>query len=230
MSTFLQLVQDTARQSGTLAGGTTLSSVTGVSGRAEKLVNWVKRAWEDIQNQRDWNFLRAEFSSALTADTKRYTSASFSLTRFRKWTVDTPRYRHFTLYDADIGVADETELQQIPYQSWRLKYDRGSHDSSRPIEWAISPAGEFCVGPTPSKAYAIRGEYWKSPQILAANSDEPEAPDHLHQVIVYRAMILMGESDESPNTIAAANPEYKRMFSALCAEQLPAVQMGGALA
>lgn len=230
MSTFLELVRDTARQSGTLAGGTTLSSVTSVTGRADKLVEWVKSAWVDIQNQRDWLFLQTEFTDALTIGTKRYTSASFNLTRFKKWAQDTETFRYFTIYDPAEGVDDESELRQIPYQTWQRSYDRGSHDSNRPSVWAISPANDFCVGPTPDKAYVLRGTYHKSAQVLAANTDEPEIPGHLHDIIVHRAMELMAEGDESPITYQFSNREYRRMFRTLCDEQLPSIGFGGALA
>lgn len=225
MATYLSLVQDLARQSGTLAGGVTIATVTGQSARPEKLVAWIQKAWEDIQNQRQWNWMKAEFDGAITAGTKRYTGASFGLTRLRKWAIETPHHHPFTIYKTATGQSDETELYEIPYDTWRLRYDRRTHDAMRPIEYAISPANEFCIGPTPDDAYTLRGEYWKTPQTLVGNTDEPEAPSHLHQVIVHRAMMLMGESDESPITIQTAEREYIRMFALLCEEQLPPVDM-----
>jgi hypothetical protein len=233
LSTYLELVQDLARQSGTLAGGTTLASVSGVSGRADKLVNWIKRAWEDIQNQRtDWLWMNAEWTGTLSIGTRRYTAASFSLTRHRKWAGDTRFWQPLTIYDPAIGQSDETALTQIEWDTWRTKYDRATHDANRPVEYAISPAGELCFGPTPDKAYSARGEYLKSPQALSANSDTPELPSHLHQIIVHRAMVMMGGSDESPITIQTAQNEYRRLFVTLCEEQLPNISLerGNALA
>lgn len=226
MSTFLELVQDLARQSGTLAGGTTIASVAGVTGRADKLVNWIASAWTDIQNQRDWNWMKAEYTSALAVGTKRYTYSSFSLTRFRKWVTDTPFWLPVTLYDDDIGVSDEAPLTQIPYDLWRTKYDRGTQTNSRPVEYAISPANEMCFGPVPNDDYVVKGEYWKSAQVLSANADTPEMPSDLHKIIVYRAMVLMGESDESASTIQVAQNEYRRMFHNLCAVSLPNIETG----
>ena len=228
MSTFLQLVQDLARQSGTLAGGTTLSSVVGVSGRAEKLVNWIKRAWEDIQNQRaDWLWTQDRFDDVLLVDTTRYTAASLNIDRHRAWAIDTADWQPLTIYDPDIGQADEGPLTFVPYTVWRTKYDRGTHDAGRPVEYTVSPAGELCVGPKPDKAYPILGEYLKSPQTLAANGDTPECPEHLHQIIVWRALMMMAGGDESPVTLQFAKPEYDRLFGILCAEQLPVITMSG---
>lgn len=221
MSTFLELVQDTARHSGTLAGGASLASVAGVTGRADKLVYWVKRAWEDIQNQRDWSFLKAEFEGNITGGTKRYTAASFNLSRFKRWEIDTPFFRPMSLYDPDVGQSDENALRLIPYDQWRLSYDRGTHDAARPTVYAVSPAGELCLGATPEKTYTLRGEYRKAPQLLAANGDTPEAPAHLHQIVVHRAMMMMGASDESPLTLTVARDEYRRLFQSMCNECLP---------
>ncbi len=222
MATFLQLVQKTARQSGTLAGGTTVSSVAGVSGRADKLVNWVSDAYLDIQNQRDqWAFLRGEFTSALVINTLRYTGASFSLSRLAEWVKDTPSFQPLTIYDSAIGASDETALHFIPFQEWRERWDRGSHDAVRPTEYSISHAGELCIGAKPDAAYVIRGEYVKTPQVLAANGDTPEMPERFHDIIVHRAMMMMGNSDESIVTIQTAQQEYQRLFKALCRDQLP---------
>lgn len=209
---FLALVQDVARQSGTLAGGVTLASVANPSGRADKIVNFVQSAWEDIQNQRQWSWLRAGFSHSLLADTTTYTAASFDLTRFGNWFEDADEFRAMTIYDPDIGQSDESELSQIPYEQWKVKYDRRSHDANRPIEWAISPASEFCVGPKPDQTYTLRGEYWKSPQALAENDDTPESPSRYHKAIVWRAMQIAAENDEAVTSLAMANTEYSKLF------------------
>lgn len=232
MATFLQLVQDLARESGTLAGASSLTTLSGASNRANQLVYWTNRAWEDIQQQRNWNWMRGEFSSTLTINTLRYTAASFSLSRFRNWITDTRFYQPLTIYDTTIGQSDEGPLRFIEWDRWRDMYDRGSHDSNRPVDYSVSPARELCFGPKPDKAYAVRGEYWKSQQSLSVDADEPECPAEHHQAIVYRAWMLMGESDESPATIQVATPEFRRRFARLCEDQLPdmGTMRGNALA
>lgn len=231
MTTFLQLVQDLARQSGTLAGGVTIATVSGVTGRADKLVNWVGSAWEDIQNQRQWNWLQDDFSHALTIGVSRYTDTTLDLTRFASWVDDTPYQRTMIIYDPAIGVSDESEISQISYAQWKGKYDRGAQETNRPRVWAISPAGELCVGPVPDKAYVLQGGFWKTPQALTADTDEPEMPARFHKAIVYRAMMLLAEGDESIGTLQLAEREYQRIFASMCMACLPAVNvMGEALA
>jgi len=50
---YLQLCQDTVRESGTISGDATPSTVTGQSGRLLKVVTWVAKAWQQIQNLHD---------------------------------------------------------------------------------------------------------------------------------------------------------------------------------
>lgn len=228
MATFLQLAQDLARESGTLAGGVTLPTVTGVSGRADKMVSWVRKAWVNIQNERDdWPWMRREFSSALTVGQKRYTAAQLGIaTRFGLWVKDEPGFRTFTLYDPDIGVADEGEIRTIDYRDWRVRYDRGAQEQNRPTDWAVSPLQEFCVGAVPDKAYPINGEYRMSPQILAESNDIPEMPEQYHGAIVWEALKLLGLSDESPATSSGAISEYILARQNLNRDYLPEVRFG----
>lgn len=227
MSTFLELVQDAARESGSLAGGVNLGSVVGATGRADKVVSWVRKAWRNIQNERvDWLWLQREFIGPLSAGTARYTAASFNITRFREWkqdrvTTSNTSYRVFTIYDTAKGPSDEGSLTQIDYETWRVRYDRSTQVQSRPTEWAISPAGELCVGPIPDRTYTIRGEYVASAQNLAADADTPEMPAHFHDLIVWEALRLMSAADEAVTALQTSNNEYNRLRFALTAEQLP---------
>lgn len=225
---FLALVKDVARQSGTLAGGTTISSVTGLSGRGEKIANWVQSAWEDIQTVRDgWKWMYREFDSALLIDTKRYTNASFNIASLSRWAQDTDEHKPFTIYDPAIGQADEGPIYFLPYKAWRERYDRGVHEAMRPVCYSISPANEFVVGPRPDKAYVLRGEYWKGPQTLTLNGDVPEMPEKFHKAIVWRAMMLLGEADENDPTINNAGREYKARFAQLVVDQLANLTLEG---
>lgn len=228
MSTFLELVQDLARESGTLAGGVNLQTVTGVTGRADKMVSWVRKAWLHIQNERaDWPWMRREFDSALVIDQKRYTAAELGISeRFGQWIPDRPDFHTFSLYDAAIGQSDESALRWMPYDIWRTRYDRGSHDANRPSYWTVSPLKEFCVGPKPDQAYVLRGEYRLAPQILTANVDEPEMPEEYHGAIVWEAMKLLGIADESANTASSAISEYVLARQNLNRDYLPEITIG----
>jgi len=192
---YLQLCQDTVRESGTISGDTQPSTVSGQSGRLLKVVNWVQKAWQDIQNLHDdWTWMRQEFTGAISPGSARYTSASFSLTRWSRWICEDD---NLTIYKTSLGVADEGALSQIDWTTWRQRYGRGAQNQGRPREYAISPQGELCFGPVPDAAYTVRGEYQQSAQTLSLNADVPELPDAtLHTVIVWKALLLLSQFDE----------------------------------
>lgn len=225
MATFLELCQKVAQLSGTVTG-TQPTTVADQTGRLAKIVVWTAQAWRDIQNEKSgWRWMRAEWEDkALTSGAPRYTAASFSIdSRFAEWIVDSEHEREIvTIYDNTIGVSDESPLGLIPWNLWRRKYGRGEQDESRPTEYAISPANEICFGPVPNSSdYRVSGEYRKSPQALEDDADEPEMPERFHDLIVWRALVLLGQHDEGEFALATAERNYMTLLDDLMRDQLP---------
>lgn len=230
---FLALCKATAAQCGTIAGVPTLSTVVGASGRVAKLVAAVSDAWIDIQNERtDWIWMRRRFLGTLTIGQLEYLATDLSLTRVGRWEKDTIGRKTVSVYDNAIGASDEGKITHIPYEQWVDMYDFGTHDAGRPIYWSITPESKIAFGPSPDKAYKVRGEYRLKPQVLAADADTPEMPDEFHRVIVWEAIRLLARNDEAFDAIAASGLEYDRLRNALVNQQTPEVSMfgGGPLA
>lgn len=225
MSTFLELCEDVARESGALS--TAPTSVTGQTGRQNKAVQWVKRAWEAIQgDQPDWLFMREEFSGTLVAGTKRYTAASLGITDFAEWVTDYPGHEAISIYTVG-NQSNESSLRQVTYEQWRRSYNFGTHDQARPTRYAVSPTKELLVGATPDAGYTIRGEYVRTPQILSANSDEPDMPERYHQAIVWRAIMLMSQHDSAWDAYNAAELRYLPHLRNMERDLLPKITTGG---
>lgn len=223
MSTFLELCQETARESGVVSG-TQPTSVTGQTGDLLKIVNFVIAAWRQIQESRtEWLWMRAQWEGDLAANTAVYTAASFSLTRHAAWIGDNKarRFWPMTIYLKSTGVSDEGSLREIAYQTWLERFDRGTQTADKPSWYAISDAGELCFGPKPDAIYTVRGWRRKSPQILAANGDTPECPSQFHRVISCKARMLYAAYDEAGVAYNAAEIEYKEEMAALERDQLP---------
>lgn len=224
MSTFLELCEDVARESGGTARAP--SSVIGQTGRQQKIVEWVKSAWNLIQNlQSNWSFLRAEGTGTLIANSQSYTGASFSLTRFGEFMGDYGSYQALTIYDSTIGRKDENALRLISYETWKRRWDMGEHDATRPTEYTIGPDQALKFGSKPDKAYLIRFEYRKTPQGLAANTDEPDMPTRFHDIIVWRAIMLMADHDEASNAMIMANGKYLELKASMERDLLPAFNL-----
>lgn len=218
----LQIAQMAARESGTVSGNLP-SSVANQTGRLLKIVNWCITAWTSIQNSRNaWRWMQGEFQGNLTIGTQRYTAASFQLNRWAEWiTADDT----VTVYKASLGVSDERELPFLPWDMFKRMYTRGVQQQDRPLHYSISPAGEFCVGPIPDAAYVVKGEYRKSPQILANNSDIPEMPERFHELIAWEALLLLAEHDEGELHIAVALRRHRQLMGDLERDQLPQLRI-----
>lgn len=223
MSTFLELCQDAARESGTVTG-TLPSTVESQTGRLAKIVSWTAEAWLQIQNSRNaWFFHRKEFpaTAKTSANTKRYLPASWNIDDFAAWLHEEDS---ITIYLESEGVADEDSIRQISWQDYRYRYERGAQTANRPLHYAISPANEFCIGPAPDGVYVLRGEYRRTAQILAANADVPLCDPRFHKVIPWKAVLLLIAHDEAPpDRLATANFEYMNYMQALERDQLPRI-------
>lgn len=229
MATYLELAKKVARESGTIDPAA-ITSVTGLTGRPNKIVQWVEQAYTNIQNsRRDWGWLIEGFSQPLAQGTAVYTPASFNLTRFSNWVPDKDCwYMPVTVYDPTIGTSDESAIIQIPHELWRTKYNRGDLSSTywnRPTEWAISPRNEICFGPIPDKAYQVRGQYQKGPQTLATGSDIPEMPSRFHDMIVWEAIRLSMIHDGAYQEAQFPTLEMVGLRHELELDQLPEVTL-----
>ena len=115
MATFLQLVNDLERESGTIYKAQRLSTVIDAPGRQEKMVAWVREAWHIIQTSRsDWPWLVKEFSASLVAGQARYTALELGIANFAGW----PRKSgDFTIYDPVVGQQEEIEHRTMRYDA-----------------------------------------------------------------------------------------------------------------
>ncbi len=229
MSTFLQLAQDVARESGTISG-TNPTAVASQTGRLLKVVEWTAQAYVMLQNlHADWRWMQKTFSGTTTVGAGQYTPASWSITDLRDWLRDNrvTGYQPHTSYLTATGVSDEGALREISWQQWRTRYGRGSQTNNKPSEYAISPAGEFSLGPIPDDDYTIQGEYRQAAVVLAADADIPALPAAFEQIIVWQAIMLLAEFDEAVEQRAAAILKYNALLEGLQRDQLPTVSLGG---
>ena len=229
MSTFLQLAQDVARESGTIAG-TNPSAVASQTGRLLKIVEWTADAWTMIQNlHADWRWMQKTFSGDTAIGTSQYTPAAWSVTDLRDWLRDDLQsgYQPNTIFLKATGVSDEGALQEITWQQWRTTYGRGTQTNNYPNQYAISPDGQFSLGPVPDDVYTVNGEYRQAAVVLAADADIPALPAAFHQIIVWQAIMMLAEFDEAVEQRAAAILKFNGLLETLERNQLPVVSLGG---
>lgn len=226
MPTFLELVNKVERESGTVSQGQRLTTVAGALGRHEKFVQWVVGAWESIQAERqDWTFLRKQFSASLTIGDTSYSGADFALTDFSRWCDDDEGGTPYTIYDPDLGRGDETVLRLIPQTTWVGRWDIGLPDQQRPCEVAIGYDRQLNFGPPPDKAYTVRGWYHRTIQTLVNDTDEPIIGSDHHDIIVWRALMLMAQGDEAGDAFNAAFSQYRVKWNGLVRAYTPRMEL-----
>lgn len=232
---FLALARSTRQWSSVSSAA--ISTVVNQTGKELDIVDAVNIAWGRIQNLHStWNWMRAEFSAPLTAVTPpaeaRYTAASFGITRFRDWVRDIVggpnSYRAFSLYLTATGLSDEAPIAETSFELWKNTYGRGVVEAKRPKVWAKAPDRRFCLGHPPDAAYTLKGEYWMSNQTLAEDDDEPEMPEDYHMAIVWLAVQILTEKDESAQDVyERAQRKYDELIFRLERDELPSLEIGG---
>lgn len=222
----LQLAQQLRRDCGISGSETT---TVDASGEWSDVVNWIDRAWEDIQLDRpNWLWMRttASFSTVAEQAEYPYASAPLSLTDFARWVP-----RSFRIYKTSIGnemILDEWES----YERFRDTYIIGSQRTSYgyPSSIVVSPTKSLILAlPPDDTSYTISGDYYKVPTVLSDDTDEPDMPSRFHMLIVYRAMEFAGFKESANELITLAQKNIVRMTRLLEDDQLPTVTRAGSL-
>lgn len=221
---YLQLVNRVKRESPHTGGD--LASLASAVGQTAKMVGWVQDAWNEIQNmcsQFNWKWMRARALGDVTVvGGMAYTidqllGVAAGTTRFRRWQPETDEYRITAYLDAQ--PQNEWHLRFLDYETFDMRFLRGQHAAGPPQFWSTSPTNQLLVGPTPDQSYKVRADYWKSNQILTADTDIPEMPVDFHMMIVWKALNDSGAFDAASETVARSYGHYERIESDLIADQ-----------
>lgn len=228
MSTFLELARTLREDCGIPGAENTPTAVTGQKGEMLRVVNWIKRAYREVQNLHpNWNFLRFDFSFPTIVAQGTYTRASISLTELTRWKLDT-----FRAYLTASGQIDEQWLIYVPWPIFRDQYLMSANRTvqGRPQWFSIKPDKSVAVFPLPNDAYTIVGEYWKRPQLVTANADLFTIPEEFEDVIVGLGMSYYGAYEAAPEVYAEGVSRHNAALSGLQRDYLPEIAMEGALA
>lgn len=220
MSTFLELVINTRLEAG--VPGATPSTVLNQTGESRRVVDWVRRAWSDIQlESSQWQWMTGQFQFVTEAGKDAYTESEAGITapgavsRFSHWNPRTVRI-HLS------GFQDQRGLEYIDYEAFRSIYYNGPRVPGWPTVVSVSPSKQLLLGHPPNDLYTVTGEYQKSPQILSGDADIPEMPAQFHDLIMYWALAKYARFESAPEVYQDAMANYKRLMSALRVHQLPA--------
>lgn len=220
--TFLELCADLHLEAG--ISGIPPNSVINQAGENKRIVNWIKNAWHEIQlNRKDWLFLRGTYSFNTNINDGKYSASDAGIsTRFREFDKNSVK-----LFQESIGVNDEYEINYIPYEQYRSIYLTGTQVPSRPLYYSIDTDMALLLGYKPNAIYTVSGEYYKTPQILAANDEVPDMPIEYHRVIVYKALEAYALFEAAPEVLSRAMKGFNAIYNRLENNQLPDLTFTG---
>ncbi len=193
-----------------------VSSVVSQTGIKKKVVDWVSRAWVEIQNKRNWNFLWEEGSFNTVIGQQSYhpvSNLALSPT-LRSW--DSASLIH------SISGESKFYLQYVPWE----RFDNTLSGSGTPTEFTIKPDSSLKFNAAPSVIGTVNFEYTRVPQVLAANTDVPILPTHHHEVIFYQAMMYLAAEQDAPEMYQDASMQLRTRLASLAAETLPNITVG----
>lgn len=229
---FVQLTERLRYECG--VSGTQLTTVQNLNGELLRLRNWIRDAWQELQQERsDWRFMKKPFSFVTEAGVQRYplsvvqdVNGSIDIDRFKQdsFSIDPP---------TDTDRMQEQPLGMMAYDHFRNMYIVGYPVTDpgrwqRPMTATIDDDKSIAFGPCPDLAYTIRGECWINPQILDADTDVPIMPAKYHNVIVYRAMKKYAGFESANDVRVRSVQEGTAPELTLFNEQLPPVTIDGA--
>lgn len=241
MTTFLKLCQDVTRECG-ISGGTDLTpkptTTVGQIGELNRVVNWVITAHKEIQNARSWRWMRKKFEFDTVADQDTYlfsavtdVATSNAITRFKSWRLN-DRRNPPKIFLKSAGETSQIFLSWVTWDNFEFLYHTGAiqAQSAQPIHITVSPDNEIVIGMSPNDVYTLRGDYYRSAQILTADDDVPELPEDYHDLIMYQAMEYYGLYESAVEIISRAQSGSVRLMNQLRRNQAEGFRKGSPLA
>lgn len=224
--TYLQLCQALRRESGISTADPTTVEGT-LTGYTKRLADWIDRAWTEIQNHHDWEWMWRTSSQTLTIGTQAYqpntdsdtSTGDFQLSpELAKWVTTNVRIKENT--------ADEGFLSYVPWGTWSASASAiGTVTSARPTSYTIRPDDVIVLNTTPDKAYTLSFDYYRTPQTLSLNSDTPELPGEYHDIILYLALTYVGAEQDAPEVYQDAQAQYNKRLADMGVTQIQTVQI-----
>lgn len=209
--TFLEMLKAVARESGTVGNDPT--SVENQTDRVRDMASDVQTAWNDIQRERDWLWMRDRFVAPLMVGVETYGGADLGVPRM----VDLVGMNG--IQPAVRAMVGDVQHDVWP-EEWAVLLHRKPMQGV-PAAWARDPQGSIMLWPTPNEAMTLSGIATLGPQSLVENDDVPEMPARFHRLIVLRALVKSMHHDESYNQMQVWAGEARKLTGELMRDQLP---------
>lgn len=200
---FLALVNELHQEAS--VAGTGLATVDNVTGENARLVLWIQRAHETIQNKYfDWKFL----SKDSTFNTQTNTNIIQPPSDISIWDIK-------RLFDSN-----GSKVEFIYYSA----LGEDSIDPTvlgKPTRFIIKNDNTLLADPYPDAIYTFSYDYFRAPLVLAADTDVPLIPEQYHRAIVGLALMYYGNYESAPELKQQGQEMYMLYFKPLEFHQAP---------
>lgn len=210
MPTFLQICQTVRQECGVAGDGPT--SVTNQVGVLKKIVDRTSRAWIDIQTARPyWKFMRNQFQWQTEIGVRSYSVVNdLGLLTCDKFDRDNT-FLYLTSTD------DEKALTWYEYNMFRSRFR--TYPPGRPTIITEEPGRNLAFNETPDQIYTVTMDYWMTPEKLQNNTDVPSMPEHFHDVIVWKAVMMFAGHEGATDLYGYAKSMYTPLYLQLMLDQ-----------
>lgn len=223
--TRLELAQSLVQEAG-IAGSGPITTID-QTGEMKRVVTWIDRAYNYIQIEFEtWLLKRKDFSFNTVAGTAEY-SASGIASDFSSWKTDS-----FRIYNTATGISDEQWLDYVAWDDFRDAYLLSTQRTTqgRPVQFTVKPDKSIQTFPVADDTYTIIGEYYETPDIMTADTDEPQFPTRYHEAIMWLGLKYYGAWSAEPDKYAVGRDEYDNYRRKMELTRLPRLQWGKPLA
>lgn len=244
--TYLELCQQTLRGADT-ESPESLTQISDISEYKATVVGFVREAWRDIENlHASWGWRQREFTAALRPGVATYRwnelrpadveLKSIPLTPgFADWLSRPPDRTgegaewYWSGYEG--GRTEVGSLEPVLFEEMRRRLLLTSTTQTRPTTFAFTPDKRIIFHPTPNEAWNVHGMYVRGVDILTTANQEPlDLPEAYHDIIKWKAVMMLQGSDEASESYAFAQQQYSALLEALERIYLPQITVGGAIA
>jgi len=219
---FLDIVQRTRRECG--ISGTGPLSVVGQSGEMQRLVDWCREAYLDIQSaETRWNWLNKLAVLDIAPGDRTMEPVS-------DWNIHPLMYdvETFGLYRTDLGPSDVFFLDHVEYHRAKTLFFNAT--VGRPTAFTVMPNRAIMLNATSDADYRLSINYYGEAEVLSLDADTPSMPEQYQMTIVWRAVQLYADYEEVPYLRQTSTLKYSQIFDQMLRTETPRIDVGGPLA
>lgn len=191
-----------------------VSSVIGQNGLNKKAVDWINRAWVEIQNLSDWEFLWQETTFNTVVNQQDYDPViNLALSpSLDKWIPNSVR------------ITENNLTGYLSYTPWS-EWVRANFSTGKPTSFTIRPDNKMSFNTLPNAVYTISFDYYRTPQQLSQNTDELLLAEQFHDAVLYKAILYVAAEQDAPELYQDAQSQLNIRLSAMGTSALPTITL-----